>query len=82
MAGKIRHPLHRDGRYYGRKIVPQELRLIVGRSEVREPLSADKGRAVEQLPFAIGDHRPDADGGPTRGKLMSLHAYRVVAPRL
>lgn len=53
MAGKIRHLLYRDGRYYARRIVPQDLRAVVGRNEVREPLGADKRRAIEQLPLAL-----------------------------
>lgn len=49
MAGKIRHLLYRDGRYYARRIVPQELRAVIGRNEVREPLGADKRRAMNSF---------------------------------
>ena len=53
MAVKIRFLLFRDGRYYARRIVPTELRPIIGKNELREPLGADRRRAIEQLPVAL-----------------------------
>lgn len=50
---KIRHLLHRDGRYYARLVVPQSLRSIVGARELREPLGADRRNALEKQPAAI-----------------------------
>lgn len=47
MAGKIKHILYRDGRYYARVVVPPELRRIIGKTELREPLGPDK-RAAER----------------------------------
>ena len=35
MAGKVRHLLLRDGRYYARRIVPKEFREFIQKNEVR-----------------------------------------------
>ncbi|MEQ1901602.1 MAG: tyrosine-type recombinase/integrase [Devosia sp.] len=53
MAGKIRHLLHRDGRYYARRVVPKELRILVGKNELRTPLGPDRRRAIAMLPSAL-----------------------------
>ncbi|WP_449396792.1 tyrosine-type recombinase/integrase [Devosia riboflavina] len=53
MARKIPNLLLRDGRYYARKIVPLNLRPYIGRSELREPLGADRRIAIENLPGAM-----------------------------
>jgi hypothetical protein len=66
MAGKIRHLLLRDGRYYARRIVPHKLREIIQQNELRIPLGSDRREAIEQLPFALVkinsliDHARDA----------------------
>lgn len=49
MAGKVKHIVHRDGRYYARVVVPPELRRIIGKTELREPLGADKRTADRNL---------------------------------
>ncbi|WP_432766722.1 DUF6538 domain-containing protein [Ponticoccus alexandrii] len=48
MAGKLRHFLQRDGRFYSRIVVPKELRGIIGKSELRAPLGADRREAVRR----------------------------------
>lgn len=53
LAGSIRFLLCRQKRYYARRVVPVELREIIGRSELREPLGADRRRAIEQLPVGL-----------------------------
>lgn len=53
MAGKIRYLLFVDGRYYARRVVPQELRPIIGKRELQEPLGADRRQALDQLPVAL-----------------------------
>ena len=53
MAGKIRHLLLRDGRYYARKLVPKPLRAILGKGELRRPLGADRRLALTRLPAAL-----------------------------
>ncbi|MEO9900243.1 MULTISPECIES: site-specific integrase [Alphaproteobacteria] len=45
MAGKTKHILYRDGRFYARVVVPPGLRRIIGKTELREPLGADKRTA-------------------------------------
>jgi integrase len=53
LAGKIRYLLHVDGRYYARRVVPIELRKIIDKRELQEPLGADRRKALEQLPIAL-----------------------------
>jgi integrase len=53
LAGKIRYLLYVDGRYYARRVVPAELRKILGKRELQEPLGADRRKALEQLPVAL-----------------------------
>jgi integrase len=53
LAGKIRYLLYVDGRYYARRVVPAELRKILGKRELQEPLGADRRKAIEQLPIAL-----------------------------
>ena len=52
MGGKVRHLIFRDGRWYARVVVPLELRRIIGKTELREPLGADK-KAAERQSHAI-----------------------------
>lgn len=53
MAGKERHLLERNGRYYARLVVPQELRAIVGKRELQEALGGDRRQASRHLPSAL-----------------------------
>lgn len=53
MAGKVRHLLERDGRYHARLVVPKNLRGIIGKTELREPLGGDYRRALRLLPAAV-----------------------------
>jgi integrase len=53
LAGKIRYLLYVDGRYYARRVIPSELRDIVGKRELQEPLGADRRQAIDQLPVAL-----------------------------
>lgn len=53
MAGKIRHLLSRSGRYYARVVVPVTLRRYVGKTELLEPLGADRTAALRALPAAV-----------------------------
>lgn len=52
MAGQIRHLLRRDGRYFARLRVPEELRPFLG-WELREPLGADRAEALRRHPAAV-----------------------------
>lgn len=49
MGKPVKYLLHRDGRYYARMVVPSELRKIVGTTELREPLGADRRTAETRL---------------------------------
>jgi integrase len=53
LAGKIRYLLFRDGRYYARRVVPVELRPLVGGNELRQPLGPDRQAATRLLPAAL-----------------------------
>jgi integrase len=53
MPSKIRFLLHRDGRYYARKVVPKQLQAAVGKTELRVPLGPDRRAAIIQLPAAL-----------------------------
>jgi hypothetical protein len=53
LVRKIPFLLLRDGRYYARRVVSQELRSIIGKNELREPLGSDRRLAIERLPIAM-----------------------------
>lgn len=53
MAGAQRYLLNRDGRFFARLVVPKDLRAIVGKSELREPLGPDRRTAMKLLPGAV-----------------------------
>ena len=53
LVRKIPFLLPREGRYYARRIVPQKLRSIIGKNELREPLGSDRRMAIERLPIAM-----------------------------
>ena len=49
MAGRVKHMVIRDGRHYARVVVPPELQRIIGKTELREPLGADKRTAERNI---------------------------------
>ncbi len=54
MSGKVRHLLNRDGRYYARLVIPDNLRQFLdGKTELRTPLGADRRTALAKLPSAV-----------------------------
>lgn len=53
MAGKTRHMINRRGRYHARLVVPEDLRKIVGKTELRAPLGGDYRTALRSLPGAV-----------------------------
>ena len=55
MAGKVRHMLNRDGRYFARLVIPKDLRPFMdGKSELRTALGADYRQALKLLHGAVG----------------------------
>jgi hypothetical protein len=50
MAGKVRHLVERNGRYWARIVVPLHLRSILKKSELRESLGAGRSEALRLLP--------------------------------
>ncbi|MGA2494755.1 MAG: DUF6538 domain-containing protein [Roseiarcus sp.] len=57
MAGALRNLQVRGGRYYARVVIPNELRKILGKSELRRALGADRRRAIQNLPKALAEFR-------------------------
>jgi integrase len=56
MAGKIRHFMERDGRYFARVVIPKDLRpFLAGKTELREPLGADRRVALRKHLGALAD---------------------------
>lgn len=53
MAGKLRHMKTKNGRFYARIAVPKDLRPLIGKSELLEPLGADRREAQRLLPAAV-----------------------------
>ncbi|TCD15258.1 tyrosine-type recombinase/integrase [Oricola cellulosilytica] len=54
MAAKIRNLLNRDGRYFARRVVPEELRVYFdGKRELRKPLGPDRRVAISKLPSVL-----------------------------
>src|SRR4051794_1955583 len=54
MAGKVRHLLNRDGRYFARLVIPKDLRPFMdGKTELRSALGADYRIAQRKLPSAV-----------------------------
>ncbi len=50
MAGKVRHMVNRDGRYFARLVVPKDLRGFVDKTELRTALGADYRQALRLYP--------------------------------
>lgn len=53
MAGKVRHLVNRSGRYHARIVVPKDLRDVIGKTELRQPLGPDYKQALRLLPGAV-----------------------------
>lgn len=54
MAGKVRHLLNRQGRYFARLVIPVDLRPFMdGKTELRTPLGPDRRTALAKLPGAV-----------------------------
>jgi integrase len=53
MASKVRHLCERNGRYFARLVVPEELRPVVGKTEIRTALGADRREAIRTLSRAV-----------------------------
>lgn len=54
MAAAVRYLLNRNGRYFARLVVPKQLRpWLDGKTELRQPLGADRRSALKQLASAV-----------------------------
>ncbi|WP_189512549.1 tyrosine-type recombinase/integrase [Mesorhizobium sp. M2A.F.Ca.ET.043.02.1.1] len=54
MAGRVRNLLNRDGRYFARLVIPNELRpYMEGKTELRTALGPDYRTALKTLPGAV-----------------------------
>lgn len=72
MASKVRHLLHRSGRYYARLRVPDLLREIVGKRELTKALDADRAIALRLLPSAVHTMQIQLDEARDRAVALSV----------
>jgi integrase len=56
MAGKLRHFMERDGRFFARLVIPTILRpYLDNKTELRAPLGGDRRAAIRLHPAAVAD---------------------------
>ena len=85
MAGKMRHLLERDGRFYARLVVKPDLRpFLDGKSELRTPLGGDRRQALSRHAREVAilqDRLMDAESRKVRseGKVVA-RSVRASAP--
>ena len=54
MAGKIRHFMERNGRYFSRVVIPRDLRpYLDGKTELRAPLGGERSITIRKHPVAL-----------------------------
>jgi integrase len=53
MAAALRNLHQKGGRYYARMVIPHKLRKILGKTELRKALGADRRSAIQNLPLAL-----------------------------
>ena len=83
MAGKIRHLCNRRGRYHARLVVPEKLRGIVGKTELRTALGGDYRQALRLLPGAVAQLQHEiaqAEREAGAGQPQSAPARYPLAP--
>ena len=86
MAGAVRGLQFRDRRYYARIVVPQPLRAVIGKIELREALGADRREALRKLPVSLAAFAKDIDrarriagvGAPISKPLNNAEIARLV----
>ncbi len=82
MAGAVRGLLYRGGRYYARKCVPERLRPLIGRNELRRPLGADRRQALLSHHAAMAELCAVLAAAAGRGEAEPLlrRSFRVSRP--
>ncbi len=53
LAGKTRYLIERGGRFHARIVVPKRLHAIIQKTELSQPLGADRRLALKALPRAV-----------------------------
>lgn len=53
MAGAVRHLIQRGDAFYARLVIPTELRAIIGKTELREPLGSNRRIAEREVHRAV-----------------------------
>jgi integrase len=86
MAGKIRHLLLRNGRFYARISVPKALRSIVRKQELLKAIGAGRTEALRALPAAVARMQAIIERAREEGKVgkpPSLPRFkgRALSPR-
>jgi hypothetical protein len=88
MAGKIRHFLEPDGRYYARLIIPKELRpFLDNKTELRTPLGGDYRAAVRIHASAVAglQHKiamAEQARGQQEGNAAHAHRYPLTVEQI
>lgn len=88
MAGRDKHLLNRDGRYFARLVVPKDLRPYMnGKTELRTPLGPDYRSAARKLPVAVAALMHDVARAERRaaaavGKRVVVGRYPLSAEEL
>ena len=68
MAGKVRHLLNRQGRYFARLVIPKDIRHFMGeKTELCTALGADYRTALKLLPGAVANLQHEIALGERRG---------------
>lgn len=53
MAGRVRHLVQRGDGFWARVVVPKDLRLVIGKTELRVPLGSNRKIAERELHVAV-----------------------------
>lgn len=78
MAAAVRNVLYREGRYYARMVVPRVLRRIVGKTEFRAPLGADKRKAFEKSYAVLAGFRAKIEAARRQLEVKSRPRRRLM----
>lgn len=55
MTGKVAHIVERKGRYFARLVVPNDVRHVIGKTELRAPLGSNRSEASKKSHAVLAD---------------------------
>lgn len=76
----VRHLVERNGNYYARVVVPSELRRIIGKTELREPLGSNRSSAERKVHAVAGRFLEQLEEARFRTPPAKLPAPAVTGP--